>query len=406
MSLYMSLYNQIEQSFFFTLSRKIFGNLSFLFAFQLITLFWLYAELTEDNQGTGLFWLMALGAIGGFVFTLFYMRFLIVRPIKAMRDTLEKINRDDGNLEAKLPQFTYDEFREVSEQYNHFTSRLSELLNTTYRSAEVAAHSNQEVAASMQQTSALGAQQISSSDSIIAASDQVTHSLQSIVGNTDLVYQANTESLHFVRGSSQSLTTLVGEIQHITQLLGNFANTVAGLKENSDNIRSILKMVEEFSDQTNLLALNAAIEAARAGEQGRGFAVVADEVRTLAQRTQESTEEIHRIIETVQSGASSAVTAMRKGRDQTNDCVRLAESAGVSIHEITDAVESIKSMNTQIAAAAEEQTAVSEDISQNITDVATLSSDTQHTIQQNSKLANDLDKMAHSLKEITAQFRV
>ena len=266
MSLYMSLYNQIEQSFFFTLSRKIFGNLSFLFAFQLITLFWLYAELTKDKQGTGLFWLMALGAIGGFIFTLFYMRFLIVRPIKAMRDTLEQINRDDGNLEAKLPQFTYDEFREVSEQYNHFTSRLSELLNNTYHSAEVAANSNQEITHSMQQTSELGAQQISSSDSIIAASDQVTHSLQSIVGNTDHVYQANTESLHFVRGSSQSLSTLVGEIQHITQLLGNFANTVAGLKENSDNIRSILKMVEEFSDQTNLLALNAAIEAARAGE--------------------------------------------------------------------------------------------------------------------------------------------
>ncbi len=292
MSLYMSLYNQIEQSFFFTLSRKIFGNLSFLFAFQLITLFWLYAELTEDKQGTGLFWLMALGAIGGFIFTLFYMRFLIVRPIKAMRDTLEQINRDDGNLEAKLPQFTYDEFREVSEQYNHFTSRLSELLNTTYHSAEVAANSNQEVTRSMQQTSELGAQQISSSDSIIAASDQVTHSLQSIVGNTDNVYQANTESLHFVRGSSQSLSTLVGEIQHITQLLGNFANTVAGLKENSDNIRSILKMVEEFSDQTNLLALNAAIEAARAGEAGRGFAVVADEVRNLSVKVNDATRQI------------------------------------------------------------------------------------------------------------------
>ncbi|TMP02120.1 chemotaxis protein [Pseudoalteromonas sp. S3178] len=380
MSGFMKIYNYVEQTFFFTLTRKIVGNLSFVFLFQAITLFWLYQSLSEQQQSTGLFWLLTLVIIFGFVFTLFYMRFLIVRPVTAMRDTLIQINQQDANLAAKLPHFSYDEFKDLSTQYNLFTTHLSELLSTTHNSAQASAHSNTQVTESMQSTEQLSEQQINLSHSIINASMQITQSLQNIVSNTDSVHEVNNEHLNFVKLSASELLALVEQVKLITNMLGNFSNTVAGLKENSENIRSILKMVEEFSDQTNLLALNAAIEAARAGDAGRGFAVVADEVRTLSIKVSGATRQISDFInqmnelvsetnkesEQLIAHSNNAQSAISNTSDGFTKMLNEFEQNQQQLQQIVNAVHMLENTQTQTHQSVEQIVALGEQAKQQI----------------------------------------
>ncbi|WP_423814538.1 methyl-accepting chemotaxis protein [Pseudomonas indica] len=202
----------------------------------------------------------------------------------------------------------------------------------------------------------------------------------------------------------QGETVMRSTIQTITDIRGEIASTaevIRRLENDSGRIGKVLEVIRGIADQTNLLALNAAIEAARAGEAGRGFAVVADEVRTLAQRTAESTAEIHQIIDTVQTGAVNAVRAIESGQNRSEAGVEQVTEAGLMLQRITGAVEAIRDMNRQIATAAEEQTSVAEDISRNLTEITAIATTNQENVQRTEAASQDLHSLSGELSSLT-----
>lgn len=331
--------------------------------------------------------------------------------VRAITIPLARVNKllqiaSSGDLTHRLDDSSTDEFGILASNCNRLIDNLKELINTiNQRADQLAAASGQTSKITLQTTASIEDQKIQISQ-IAAATTQMHTTSELVSANADdtlkQIKHADLEAEKVKAISAKNKSTILVLANDVEQA----AEVINKLHQDSASISGILDVIRGVADQTNLLALNAAIEAARAGEQGRGFAVVADEVRTLASRTQKSTQEINSMIEVLQAGAEKAVAVMNQGREQTIVCVQQTETAAEALNLITDAVHKAYEVSTRIEQAAREQHTVSAEISERLENIVGIAEQTTIGAQQTSESSAEVARLAEELQESIGRFKV
>ncbi|MGF6224092.1 methyl-accepting chemotaxis protein [Pseudomonas sp. YL-218 TE3947] len=330
----------------------------------------------------------------------------IARPLKQMVAMLDDIAQGEGDLTRRLTSDRADELGSIAKGFNTFLAKLQAMITQVVTSVQSVSDSSEHTADIAIRTNIGVHKQMAEIDQVATAVHEMTATAQDVARNATQAAQAAShadqaaaQGMQIVRDTSNSIGVLAVEI-------GKAVGVVQTLAKDSENINAILTAIRGIAEQTNLLALNAAIEAARAGEQGRGFAVVADEVRNLAQKTQKATEEIQTMIQHLQQGTRDVVRVMEDSQNRTDESVQHAAKAAEALETITQAVSVINDMNTQIASAAEEQSAVADDINRNVINIGQVANEVAGGADESSAASADLTKLAEQQRRLINQFKV
>lgn len=363
-------------------------------------------KLAEDEKNQSFTVLILLSGIGTIV-TIILSLYVIKRITKSLDYLIFAAERvASGDLLVQIDTSSQDEVGQLARSMEKMKANLTQVISHISRTSSKVFSSVEEIAVVSNETTANMAQQRAETEQVATAMNEMTETVHEVSRNVSSAATSAQRASDETRVGGEIVEEAIESIKLLAHQIGDASEIINRLEKNSHNISSVLEVIRGIAEQTNLLALNAAIEAARAGEQGRGFAVVADEVRTLASRTQRSTGEINEMIAQLQTGTKSSVDAMNKSREQAVLAVRRAEKAGVSLGTIASTMGRITDLSAQIATAADQQTSVSEEINCNITHINEASVHTANGTLRVGDAVSNLAKMTAELQNLVQQFKV
>lgn len=341
---------------------------------------------------------------GGLLLVNMLMRRIVVNPLVTMRDTVNAI-AGQSDLRQRLQIDSGDEIGQVSESFNTMLTNFAGSLGQVSSVSQQLASATSQISNVARQTSQAASQQRSETETVIQAIHELERSVQDVRSGASGAAEASVEADQQAAQGAATTKNAINGINELVNEIDRAAEVIKRLDQKSNGVGAVLDVIKGLADQTNLLALNAAIEAARAGEQGRGFAVVADEVRTLATRSHQATEEIENIIEQLQHEAKEAVTVMGNAKNSAELRREQVQSADQGLSAIAERVTQIRQLNSRMSQAADNQSRVAQHVGQSIANIGQLTERTAQDAGQTNAASNELVKLAAQLNELVGQFK-
>lgn len=331
---------------------------------------------------------------------------VIINSIQTLRSQLDNIAQGEGDLTQRVPVRTEDDLGELAKSFNLVLQNLQGMIGNIQSLTQELSQGASDLATAANDNHDGVARQTDAISMVATAINEMQSAIEEVAGNATRAAESTQEAENNGRTSAEIIRNSSQQVHRLATQIGKAVEVIRKLASDSENITSVLDVIRGIAEQTNLLALNAAIEAARAGEQGRGFAVVADEVRTLAQRTQQSTEDIQTMITTLQTGVAEIVSVMESGSSEAAETEKLATEAESQIQGILEAMTNISDVNTSVASATEEQTQVIDEINRSITEINDLAETSAERSRDIDGISRSLEGYASQLRDQTGRFRV